>query len=846
MSEHGAIIQVDSTADLISAINGINASPSGTYEIDFISNITLTAQLPAIVLNSGTGFDDLSFTINGEGHTLSGNDAFRGLFVYSGAVTVENLQISHAVARGGDGENGGGGGAGLGGGLYVADDVAHGAALPGDVTLINVGFDHDQAIGGNATDTPSSPGSKGAGGGGGGGLLGSATDDGPDEPGAQGGVGIGPNGYGEGGTNGADGFDGDPVTGNNAGFGGGGYGAAFDVGGENGSFGGGGGSGYGSVASGKGGFGAGNGLSDGGGGGLGAGGDIFVQQGAGLTIVGGTMQDGTADGGGAFESLINDGWGLGSGIFMQGNGQINIDAPAGQVTTINGAIADENGSLPSQSGKQSAVIIEGAGTVDLNDTNPFSAATVLENQFTSGTIDVNAAGAVGGGVQFRDPATMRLENTAFTNRHFTSVIIGFGYADVIDIPGLAFVGSAQTQYNTTTHALVVTSGGISATLDDVFDPALPSFSAVSDGRGGTEVVEALNPAAPAAASADMVMRNSSTGQFAIYDAGNNAILGAATLGYVEIPSQHAQWQFVGLGAFNGADTADMMVRNTTTGAFEIYDVSNNNFTSGFSLGAVGPEWAFAGFGDFSSRAGETDMLLRNSNTGAFEIYDISNDAITSAAPMGQVGTEWQVAGFGDFSTRAGETDMLMRNVHTGAFEIYDVSGNQLTSAASMGQVGTEWQVSGFGDFSGNANETDMLMRNSSTGQFEIYDIRNNQLTSAAAMGQVGTEWQVAGFGAFNGAGTSDMLMRDVYNGAFEVYDVVNNQLAGAAAMGQVGTEWQVAGFAGTSSGSTPAETELAQAMATYAPSAGAMESSDTQGFAQSATPNPISLSQPTL
>ena len=38
------------------------------------------------------------------------------------------------------------------------------------------------------------------------------------------------------------------------------------------------------------------------------------------------------------------------------------------------------------------------------------------------------------------------------------------------------------------------------------------------------------------------------------------------------------------------------------------------------------------------------MLMRNSNTGAFEIYDITNNGITSAAPMGQVGLEWSVAG----------------------------------------------------------------------------------------------------------------------------------------------------------------------------------------------------------
>ncbi len=137
------------------------------------------------------------------------------------------------------------------------------------------------------------------------------------------------------------------------------------------------------------------------------------------------------------------------------------------------------------------------------------------------------------------------------------------------------------------------------------------------------------------------------------------------------------------------------------------------------------------------------MLLRNSNTGAFEIYDISNNQITTAAGMGQVGLDWQIAGFGDFSSNANETDMLLRNSSTGAFEIYDIAKNQITLAAGMGQVGLDWQIAGFGDLSGNANETDMLLRNGSTGAFEIYDISHNQITLASGMGQVGVDWSVA-------------------------------------------------------------------------------------------------------
>jgi hypothetical protein len=54
------------------------------------------------------------------------------------------------------------------------------------------------------------------------------------------------------------------------------------------------------------------------------------------------------------------------------------------------------------------------------------------------------------------------------------------------------------------------------------------------------------------------------------------------------------------------------------------------------------EWTVAGFSDFSGKANESDMLMRNSNTGAFEVYDISNNVITSAGPTGQVGFEWPV------------------------------------------------------------------------------------------------------------------------------------------------------------------------------------------------------------
>jgi hypothetical protein len=104
-------------------------------------------------------------------------------------------------------------------------------------------------------------------------------------------------------------------------------------------------------------------------------------------------------------------------------------------------------------------------------------------------------------------------------------------------------------------------------------------------------------------------------------------------------------------------------------------------------------WQVGGFGDFNGDA-TTDMVLRNSSTGAFEVYDIVNNTVTAAANLGTVGLDWQVAGFGPMHG-PGTSDMVLRNVNTGAFEVYDIANNVITSAASLGAVGLDWQVGGF-------------------------------------------------------------------------------------------------------------------------------------------------------
>ncbi|HZL01146.1 MAG TPA: hypothetical protein VFC47_14750, partial [Caulobacteraceae bacterium] len=167
---------------------------SGGYEIDLAGTITLTGALEAINLPTGVTLD-----IEGDNAILDGGTSGqRGLFVYSGAVSIENLTIQNMVAQGGAGGNGGGGGgAGLGGGLFIADDTTNNAAS-GAVTLTAVSFNHDSAVGGAGAAPARYPGRyiDEGGGGGLGGAGGAWNDSGPytysaGAGGGGGGIGVG-------------------------------------------------------------------------------------------------------------------------------------------------------------------------------------------------------------------------------------------------------------------------------------------------------------------------------------------------------------------------------------------------------------------------------------------------------------------------------------------------------------------------------------------------------------------------------------------------------------------------------------------------------------------------------
>jgi uncharacterized protein with beta-barrel porin domain len=345
---HATDYNVSSSADFYNALVSIRSTPNQDDRIIFQADITMSQTVVAIVKGPGN-----QLSIEGNGHRLDGNSAYRPFFVHSGTVLIEDLTIEHTLAKGG---NGSGGGLGAGGAIFVGSDAT--------VRVQNVFFSDNAAIGGTGqagfakgggglggnAGNGNSIGAGGAGGlfGNGGSLGGAASGNaggggelgnGASISGSSGGGGGGRIVNGSGSTGGgAEGANGGSPGNSGNDSGGGGGGDAGHLGGNGGLMGGAGGSNSSSTApnggdygggggnaigsSGNGGFGGGGGgrtlgnstPSDGGNGGFGGGGGAGISNG-GIGGFGGGAGSTTGGGGGA---------GFGGAIFVREGGQLII------------------------------------------------------------------------------------------------------------------------------------------------------------------------------------------------------------------------------------------------------------------------------------------------------------------------------------------------------------------------------------------------------------------------------------------------------------------------------------------------------------------------------------------
>ena len=70
-------------------------------------------------------------------------------------------------------------------------------------------------------------------------------------------------------------------------------------------------------------------------------------------------------------------------------------------------------------------------------------------------------------------------------------------------------------------------------------------------------------------------------------------------------------------------------------------MQNNSISSTSDLGTIGAQWSIDAISDVNAD-GTSDLLLKNSSSGQFYIWDINNGVVSGGADLGLIGADWQL------------------------------------------------------------------------------------------------------------------------------------------------------------------------------------------------------------
>jgi hypothetical protein len=206
--------------------------------------------------------------------------------------------------------------------------------------------------------------------------------------------------------------------------------------------------------------------------------------------------------------------------------------------------------------------------------------------------------------------------------------------------------------------------------------------------------------------ADILWRNATTGATQIWFMnGTTKIGGGGTSAYAGGYTATTGLQVQGVGDFNGDGKADILWRNAVTGATQIWFMNGTTKTGGGGTSAYAGGYTamkVQGVGDFNGD-GKADILWRNTATGATSIWYMNGASKTGggatsvSAGAYTATTGLQVKIVGDYDGD-GMADILWRNAVTGATQIWlmngiSKSGGGATSAyAGPYTATTGWQI----------------------------------------------------------------------------------------------------------------------------------------------------------
>jgi len=253
---------------------------------------------------------------------------------------------------------------------------------------------------------------------------------------------------------------------------------------------------------------------------------------------------------------------------------------------------------------------------------------------------------------------------------------------------------------------------------------------------------------------DVLLRNSSTGEWTLNPMSGKTVLNDANNGTVDLPVEMA-WELVAAADFTQDGMADVLLRNNSNGIWRLYPMNGRTIINDSNLGRVSITsdltWNLVAAADFNNDS-FADILLRNNISGQWLMIPLQGRNVLRNSDFGGLPVtqdlSWEVAGASDV-TGDGSADLMLRNNVTGRWLLLPVEGRTINRGNNFGGVRflaieQEWQTVRFEDFTGDGL-ADMLIRNNQTGAWRMHPMEGRTVVRDTNFGGVAitldTTWQ---------------------------------------------------------------------------------------------------------
>lgn len=275
---------------------------------------------------------------------------------------------------------------------------------------------------------------------------------------------------------------------------------------------------------------------------------------------------------------------------------------------------------------------------------------------------------------------------------------------------------------------------------------------------------------------DLVMRNMATGGWHFNSNNSNPST------YWNNPAAiwfDLQWRYVTLADFKGDGNKDLLLQNSTTGAWRVFYISDGQNAS---MALYGLGWDLVSASDFDGD-GDADILMRRQSDGYWRMFVVQNGVVIGNTPVALYQSkDWSVQFVTDFDSD-GDMDVVMRSAAGNNWRLFRFQGAAVVAHSKLSLYeNAAWQLNHLNDVDKDGDE-DIVLR-SNTGAWRLFingglDAATNTPLALYANSQ----WVKADVVDLNGNGVKDVLLRNTGTGAWRAFLINGGTVVGNTSPG---------------------------------------------------------------